>query len=338
MERDNLLSVYPIGGQADLSAYNKLTGDFRQKLSDGIARGASKIDRDIPELRLWHIAGSEARISKHSNLITFYELDSPTQQELAILSSYDNVVVTSRSAKSKFEEFGLKNINYVPLGFDNKHFFETGKDYYPKEVTVFSIFGKFEYRKRHAKAIKAWIKKYKNRRDVILHTHVANPHFSAENHQMIYADLFGGAKPFNVNVLPFSRTLGELNEAYNATDIVIDMSGAEGFSLPSFHCLALGKHGVIHNCTAMKDWANDENAVLVQPSKKIPAYDGVFFQQGAPFNQGNIFDWEEEAFIEACEKALARKLNNKENAAGKKLQSEFSWEKTADSLTSIIAN
>ena len=44
----------------------------------------------------------------------------------------------------------------------------------------------------------------------------------------------------------------------------------------------------------------------MNPSGKIPVYDGMFFQEGTPYNQGNIYDFDEDEFIEACEKVIER--------------------------------
>ena len=329
---ENEVAVYPTGRQTDLSAYSKASPEFRAAFQQSVERGLKVIDRDAPEVKLWHIDGSENRLSNKSGLVTFYELDSPTEQELAILRSHERVFVTSKYTLDILTSFGLTNVSYVPLGFDKENFFDTKKSYYPPEVTVFGIFGKFEHRKRHAKAVKAWLSKFGKRRDVVLHTHLSNPHLSPEHHKGIYTELFGMEKPFNVNILPFMKTLGELNEAFNAVNIVLDMSGAEGFSLPSFHCLGLGKHGVIHNATAMKDWANEKNSVLVNPARKIDSSDGFFFAKGRPFNQGNIFDWNEDEFIAACETALAKSRTNRLNQEGLKLQDEFTWSRTSNTI------
>ncbi|NJO59118.1 MAG: hypothetical protein HC836_12520 [Richelia sp. RM2_1_2] len=114
------------------------------------------------------------------------------------------------------------------------------------------------------------------------------------------------------------------------------MSGGEGFSLPSFHAVGLGKHAVLHNCSAISDWANEENAVLVNPSNKTEVYDGMFFHPNQPFNQGNIYDWNEDEFISACEKAITRFENSQCNENGVKLQEEYSWDKTVNTILKTI--
>ena len=52
-----------------------------------------------------------------------------------------------------------------------------------------------------------------------------------------------------------------------------------------FHSVAMGKHSVTLNASGYKQWANEENSVLVNPSGKVPVYDGMFFHEGQPYNQ-----------------------------------------------------
>lgn len=118
------------------------------------------------------------------------------------------------------------------------------------------------------------------------------------------------------------------NDYLNSNDIIIGMSSAEGWGLPEFQSVCLQKHAVMLNAHSYKDWANKENSVLVNPSQKIPCYDGVFFNEGQEFNQGSYFDWNEEEFISACEQAEKRFISNPDNEEGKKLVEKFTWQKT----------
>ena len=52
-----------------------------------------------------------------------------------------------------------------------------------------------------------------------------------------------------------------------------------------------------------------------------PAYDGVFFTPGAPFNQGNIYKLDKDLMIEKMEEA--EKRCKEENIEGLKLQEKF---------------
>lgn len=126
------------------------------------------------------------------------------------------------------------------------------------------------------------------------------------------------------------------NDFLNSADIILGMSGGEGWGLPEFHSVGLGKHAVVMNAHAYKGWANENNCTLVNPSGKIEAYDGVFFHKGQPFNQGNIYDYDEDEFIHACEQAIEKVEENRVNEEGQKVQEEFTVEKTLDSLLKLV--
>ena len=126
------------------------------------------------------------------------------------------------------------------------------------------------------------------------------------------------------------------NDYLNSANIIIGMSGGEGWGLPEFHSVAMGKYGVIMDAHGYKSWANKNNSVLVQPNSKIEGYDGMFFNKGLPYNQGNIYDFDGEEFIAGCEKAIEKVKENKINKEGLKLQEEFTSEKLLKNVLSYL--
>jgi hypothetical protein len=105
--------------------------------------------------------------------------------------------------------------------------------------------------------------------------------------------------------------LSDLNKCYNMTDLVVDGSGGESWSLPAFHMAGLGSKCVVHHNSGIKEWANEDNSFIVKPNGKIPAEDGMFFGKGSPFNDGNIYDFEESEMIEKIKSAIkSKKVSN----------------------------
>jgi hypothetical protein len=321
-------------GNPDLVAFDKIREDqvFIEWVNSKRRDILQKFSKNDEGLKLWHISSSESSISKNQSLFTFHELDSITDVEKNILNNQKVVFVTSKYTKNVFIDGGVKvPVVVVPLGFDSLHFKNTNKLYHPKEVTHWSIFGKFEHRKRHEKTIRAWIKKFGGNYAHVLNLNIYNTFLKPEHNNAILAQIFENKpKPFNVNILPFSTTLSELNEVYNNTDIVIDMSGAEGFSLPSFTCVCLGKHAIVHNNTGIKEWANSENAVLIEPDSKINSKDGMFFSGEGMFNIGNIHDYNEDEFIHGLDTVFNNFQNKRVNEKGKELINQFSWKNCVD--------
>ena len=62
----------------------------------------------------------------------------------------------------------------------------------------------------------------------------------------------------------------------------------------------------------------------------------MFFHKGSEFNQGKIFDFNEDAFIESCEKAIKRVESNRVNEEGLKLQKEFTYKRTTNDILDLL--
>jgi hypothetical protein len=148
----------------------------------------------------------------------------------------------------------------------------------------------------------------------------------------------GGQKYWNINFLPHLPENEQYNEVLNNTDIVLAMSGGEGWGLPEFQTVAMGKHCVGLNAHAYKDWMTPENTTLVNPTGKIPAYDNIFFKEGALFNQGSIFDWNEDSFVSAMELAESNFIKSPINTEGLKLKEKFTYSNFTNKIISILEN
>lgn len=331
------LYLFPIGG-VDLSS-QIVTQEFVNWLQSKIAKAFESYTRDIPIFKLWHLNGSLESYGSNQTLFTFYELDNPTKIELNVARN-SKLCLSSRYAVDVFKMFGV-DATYLPLAFDSYNFKALNKKYHQDDRIVFNLCGKFEHRKHHTKAIKAWIKKYGNNSRYALQCATyniflgQNPTDCDRNNNEIIKQAIGGEKPFNVSFLPHMKENGVYNDYLNSSNIIIGMSGGEGWGLPEFQSIAIGKHAVLLNAHSYKTWATPDMATFVQPNGKIPAADGMFFKQGEPFNQGNIFDWNEEEFIAACEMAIQKCRTSKINTAGLQLQTTFNKEAFTDSVLNL---
>lgn len=321
--------IFPIGGQVDLSAY-KIDQAFANWVQNGINLAQERHSRKVPCFKLWHLNGGLESPSQKQGLMTFLETDQTTAAEQNVLKSQDKVFVTNKYTKSIMEDFGADNIVYCPLGFDSLHFFDTKKQYFNDGRITFFLGGKFEARKHTAKTLAAWAKKFGNNPKYFLTAAITNHFMDPKALNSLIGQALGGKRYFNIIFIAFSPKNLDFNETLNSSDIILGMSGAEGFDLPLFQGLGLGKHAVVLNAHAHKDYATAANSVLVNPSGKIPAADGIFFHPNAPFNCGNFYDWNVDEFIAGCEAAIQRVEASKVNVEGLKLQTEFTWAKTVE--------
>lgn len=328
--------LFPVGG-VDLGANDNLPADFAQWINQKIISSYETYNRNTPVFKLWHLEGSLESLGKSQSLLTFYELDRPTKIELNIAKNNKIAFTNKFTCDNVFEPLGIK-AEYIPLAFDSYSFHKTNKKYHNDGRIVFNLCGKFEKRKHHAKVIQTWIKKFGNNAKYSLQCATYNGFLNPQqNNQLIGMALEGKPKPFNVEFFPAFKENSMYNDLLNSANIIIGMSGGEGWGLPEFQSVALGKHAVILNAHGYKSWANGENSVLVSPSGKISAVDNIFFRDGHVFNQGNIFDWSEDDFIFGCEEAIKRYEESPENKAGLKLQEEFSKERFVDNVLAFTA-
>lgn len=320
---DNFV-LFPYG-RVDISPYsavNQENSEFVKFLQLQRADGYARYNSDDLGLTLWHINGSHNKISSRQILFTFHETDEITATERNLLNQQEAIIVSSPFTKQVMVESGVETpIHLESLAFDTTHFYATNKKYHPEDICVFSLVGKYEMRKWTAKTAKAWIKKYGNNGKFQLNLSVYNIHLKPQdNNRLLYEIFEGKDKPFNVNILPFFTTLGEVNELYNSTDIIIDMSGNEGYGLPGAICTGLGKHAIVHHNGGALQWATKDNAVLIQSSGKVPANDGMFFTPNGQFNAGNFWEYNEQDFLDGLDEVYKRWSTNRVNEAGLELQ------------------
>ncbi len=333
-KRNITTSFFPIGN-VDTSVYDKLSNEFKEWLQSSINNRYKTLNKDVPTLQLWHINGSENRITRKSHLISFYELDSPTETEKNIIDIHDSVMFSSSYASKCFKSVGCSNVSNVNIGFD-EDFHITGKEYL-KDKIHFGLMGKFEKRKHTGKILKIWAEKYGNNYNYQLSCCINNPFLKPEQVNAMISEALEGKQYGNINFLPFLKTNSEVNELLNSIDVdLTGLSGAEGWNLPAFNATCLGKWSVVLDCTSHKDWANPENSIMVAPSNKIPCYDGAFFREGTPFNQGHIYDIDESSVIEAMK--VAENKCKKKNEQGILLQQKFSYSSMMDSVINNIKN
>jgi hypothetical protein len=335
-------NIFPIAG-IDLSSYEDIIPEqFMAWLQLCTQKSLKDFKRTEPSLRIWHINGSQDSISKNPFLYFFHELDQLTATEKNILNSYDKVASPCSFTEEVCKEYGVDNHKTINLGYNSLAFKETEVKKYENNEIVIALAGKFEKRKHTASIINLLKNKFGNDKRFKIHLHIFNPFFhqdpnkSMEINKMKVVEACDGDVPHNMIFMPYFRKLTELNQAYNIADIVVDGSGGESWSLPSFHMAGLGKQCVVNFNSGIKEWATDSNSIKVAPNGKISAIDNLFFQQGSPFNCGNIYDLDIENMSTSLDSAVKNVLDGKINEGGKKLPSQFTDAKFCDEILELI--
>jgi glycosyltransferase involved in cell wall biosynthesis len=333
-ERKINTKIFPIGQNVDLSA-QKISQDLGEWIKKSISN-SENFSRKEKIFKLWHINGSLESYSEKQVLFSFYELDSPTKQEINIVKNNEKIIFSSKYSCDIFKKYGCDNVEHIPLFFDKNNFYQTKKKYFQDERITFNLVGKLEKRKNHKLVIQSWLKKYGNNPKYFLQCSVFNPFIKQEDQNALISSILEEKRYFNISFLGYMQTNEIYNDYLNSADIILGMSGGEGWGLPEFHSLALGKHAVILDAHSYQDWANKDNSVLVNPSGKIEVYDNMFFNKGGPFNQGNIFAFKEEAFIDGCDQAIKKCESNRINEKGLELQNIYSIDNTVSKILKLM--
>jgi hypothetical protein len=318
--------------QIDISAQNP-DENFNIKLNECLKKQGEYKPKTF---KLWHINGSVNSLGREQTLLTFHETDELTKDEYNIIHKSKRVIVTSKDTQALMTCAGFVP-DFIPLAFDSWNFKKIEKKYFDDERIVFLLPGKLEHRKRTAKTIKAWLKKFGNNTKYFLQVACHNVFLPPEEIKNTYQDILGGKIYSNITFFDWMPTNAVFNDYLNSGHIVLAMSGGEAFGLPEFHATALGKYCVGHYATGYKSWMNEKNSILVRSSGKFPSNDGKFFNKGDRFNQGSFYDWNEDMFIAACEEAVRKVKDNPINETGLELQQNFTIEKTVDKILESLS-
>ncbi len=322
--------------------FTNLPEGFQEWFKLCTSKALRKYDKDQPGIKIWHIEGSQARLTNNMSLYTVSELDGITAQEKNIMGQYSKVLVPSNYSKQIFEANGLNPCVYCPNFYDTRVFSKVEvqrKGLEEGEVTIFGIFGKMEKRKRTVETIRAWARKFggdkKYRLNALIFNHFfmnqyrIDPKFAVQAHRQYIEQEIGTSLPWNITIHSYLNK-EEYNLAANAIDIDLSLSGGEGFGLPTLTSRVLGKRGVALKAHSFVDFCSDENTTWVNPSGKEECYDGIFFHKGHSFNQGSIFCWNEDEAISAMEEAVGKEKPDPK--IGEDLAEKFSAKRTVDIL------
>lgn len=330
-KRKMKIGLFPIGETVQIDAYDSIDKEMVAYLQSATDNRFQFLHKNSNSLKLWHIQGSESRIGKNQHLFTFHETDSITSLEKSLLNAQNQVFVSSKYTKDVFESAGVQDVKLAPLGFD-EDFKVIDRKRFEHEIH-FGLIGKLEHRKNTTRIIKAWAKLFGDKPGYRLSAAISNPFLNQSVFKNEVLKALGGKNYGNIGFVPHMVHNSEVNDFLNNIDIDLGgLSGSEGWNLPSFNATALGKWSIVLNATAHKDWANKDNSILIEPSRMKDSHDGTFFIKGNVVNQGQFFDLTDQEIEDAISFSVTKAKTL--NTNGLKLQKEFTYSKTLDSILS----
>ena len=146
-------------GQVDLKSQD-VDDEFFSRLTELLTYSPTKHSRKDPCFKLWHLNGALESPSEKQAILTFYELDEPTDNEINAAKN-NRTLFSSQHSIDVFKDKGV-DCGYLPLFFDHYNFHKKDRKYFSDGRIVFNLCGKFEKRKHHARILDAWSRKYGN--------------------------------------------------------------------------------------------------------------------------------------------------------------------------------
>jgi hypothetical protein len=142
--------------------------------------------------------------------------------------------------------------------------------------------------------------------------------------QKVIANLLEGKYYSNINFIPWLKKNSEMNDFLNAIDIdLTGLSGGEGWNLPAFNAACLGKWSIVLNETSHKDWATEDNSILVSSNGQQDSEDGVFF-----------YTFDENEVVSAMEKAESKV--GQINTSGTLMSQIFTYKRSLEQILSVV--
>lgn len=240
---------------------------------------------DAPCIRIWHQFDMTLFCGKRKIGFPFFELDEFNDREKSHLSSLDDIIVTSQWAKNVIESNGVTvPVHIVPLAVDRDTFQYVGNTYSNDRPYRFFISGKWEYRKGHDVALKAFNEAFTEDDNVQLICLTQNPNFKPEMNDDWNKTFKMSKLGSKIEILPRVSTQEDVAKIMQSVDCGIFMSRGEGWNLEAIEMLATGKPIIATDYSAHSEFCNESNSFLIPKHEMEVAFDGHYFTS-------NIGNW-----------------------------------------------
>lgn len=294
------------------------------------------VDYSSPVVKIWHQFDLLNRPGNGKYFAyPFFELDTFNDLEKHHLKFPDNIIVSSKWAKSVIERNNIdKPINVVPLGVDASVFYPRIPENKNKISNyIFMTVGKWEIRKSHDIIIECFNKAFELNDNVELWM-VTHNNFLTEEETKKWENLAQSSKlKSKIKLFPKLSSQADLANLISYSDCGIYISRAEGWNLELLETMAMNKPIIATNYSAHTEYCNSDNCKLIEIYETEPAIDNKWFNGTG--NWAKIGDAQKDQIIWDMRQMV--QYNTKENHAGLETAKQFSWENSANALIRCIA-
>ena len=125
------VAIFPIGDDIKLDAFDKIDENFKKWMVERVQNRFHLVKKDIPTLTMWHLNGSEQRITPDQYLYTFYETNEPTLVEKSICDLQNKTIFSTNHASDAFKKLAAITLPQFQLALmkilskQAKHIFQT---------------------------------------------------------------------------------------------------------------------------------------------------------------------------------------------------------------------
>jgi len=328
-------TLWTIGDNPQLpDSYDNRKEDIIYRLNKDIAK-QNLFDPDSPCLKVWHENRLADRIGRGKYFaMPFFEVTKLDSRRKTHLQSVDEVIVSSQWAKDVLINNGIdRPIHVVECGVDREIFNQDNGEINSQKCIFFNC-GKWEARKGHDVLYEAFSEAFADGENAELWMMPDNP-FLSQNETDKWERTY--SRNSNIKIMPRVGTQTELAAIMKKTYCGVFPSRAEGWNLEALEMMSCGKHLIVTDTSAHKQFCNSANSFLLDIHNYVPMYDGKWFKQ----EDGDWANIEDERTYKQLVETLRGvynhwKNNPSENNEGIKTSESLLWSNTATKIKDII--
>jgi glycosyltransferase involved in cell wall biosynthesis len=163
----------------------------------------------------------------------------------------------------------------------------------PSECSFLSI-GKWEYRKQQDQIVEAFSKAFTKSDNVKLYISMDNPFIDISEKKNKYKATLGP----KVNIIDRVKNHAVLARLIQQSYCFVAPSLAEGWNLPLLESMACGKFTIATNYSGHTEFCDKNTTLLLEPTGKVPALDGMWFRENSKTNCGKWITYDEEQLVD----------------------------------------
>lgn len=336
----------PIHSRELLTEYLKINKDAvvcpifngnSSQLPSDIKSRMLKPNLNNPSFIFWYPDSFDQLTQVTDNVIGYYifEYTNIPENYVASINKLKAICTASDWAAEVLKANGvITKIFVVPGGVNTLKYNKTIRRSAPAndEPFVFGHIGKYENRKNTDLLVKCFLDKFNGNDKVKLLLSVTNPHVK-EDSKTLLENKFGVHK--NIEFVPF---INDIRNFYKKIHCAVFPTNAEGIGLPIVEALACGIPTIVSYNSGIKQYINEDIAILLTDLKMIPVYDKNFFP-----NEGQFGFWESPKEEELSNKLAEVSSNYEEylkigDNAAVYMHEKFNWKIAADKLDEVLRN